>query len=133
MPKILKRAKKTRTAIGAGRRPDAKKEAVYRKLSAILRSGGYEVRREQLRQGPGWRALSGTCRVNMDKLVIVDSRMTQQDQISFLVSKILDFQLEPEPTALAELPPVVVRQLEVGRPQSIDRQQILDPADVVGA
>ncbi len=67
---------------------DPKKESLFKELSSTLAAAGYSVRREKLKAGPGWRAISGSCRAEEQKLIILDSRMPQNDQITFLSKKI---------------------------------------------
>lgn len=64
------------------------KEGVLKELANILNSSGFRVRREKLKQGHGWRAVSGTCRVLADKLIFLDRRLPQDEQIEFLVDRI---------------------------------------------
>lgn len=67
---------------------DSKKESVYRGLAAQLSESGFKVRREKLKQGFGWKVMSGQCVMESERLIFVDSRMTQDDQIAFLQSKL---------------------------------------------
>lgn len=63
---------------------DYQKEKVYKVLSSVLIEAGVQVRREELKRGYGWKTLSGSCRVHGDKVIFVDRRMPQEEQISFL-------------------------------------------------
>lgn len=101
------KAKSTNTA------RDSKKESIFNMLSAILKAGGYTVRREKLKQGPGWRVVSGVCTRSDEKMVFVESRMTQDDQIAFLVGQILSFGVKASSEALAKLPETIQHQLRV--------------------
>jgi hypothetical protein len=67
--------------------PDPKKELVFKGLSRVLQDAGFEVRREKLRQGHGWRVISGACRHEQRNLIFVDRKLSQDDQISFLRAK----------------------------------------------
>jgi len=67
---------------------DGKKEALFRDLVLALKGAGFEVRREKLKGGHGWKVVSGTCRAQDNRLIFVDNRMPQDDQILFLQSKI---------------------------------------------
>lgn len=67
---------------------DPEKESVYKDLVSKLTGMGYTVRREKLKQGFGWKVVSGQCTVNAERLIFVDSRMTQEDQISFLTARL---------------------------------------------
>ena len=60
-----------------------------KQLILDLEQAGFKVRREKLKQGPGWKTISGTCRVNTDKIVFLDSGMPHEEQVVFLRS-ILD-------------------------------------------
>ena len=65
-------------------RYDPKKESTIKELSRSLESAGYVVRREQLKRGHGWKVVSGMCRANDSKLIFVDRRMSQDEQLDFL-------------------------------------------------
>lgn len=73
---------------------DQKKESVYKGLALELAEHGYTVRREKLKQGFGWKVMSGQCTLESESLIFVDSRMTQDDQIAFLQAKLAT--LKPE-------------------------------------
>jgi hypothetical protein len=72
---------------------DTQKENLFKELTVILHSSGYTVRREKLKSGHGWRVLSGSCRSQASKLIFVDKRMSQDDQIEFLVARLSDLKL----------------------------------------
>jgi hypothetical protein len=78
--------KRTRKSM---RPKDSKKEATIRNLIEKLNEHGHSVRREELKRGLGWRVQSGICRADKDRLIFVDTRLTQDDQIEFLQSTIL--------------------------------------------
>ncbi len=63
----------------------------------------YVVRREDLKRGFGWKVVSGACRLNEDRIIFVDRRMTQEDQVSFLTAKIVSLGLRVKPEAKVEL------------------------------
>jgi hypothetical protein len=67
---------------------DPEKESVYKGLVSKLTDMGYTVRREKLKQGFGWKVVSGQCTFNTERLIFVDSRMSQDDQISFLTARL---------------------------------------------
>ena len=104
--KIIKKTKRKPT-----RTKDPKKEAIFKSLSAILLRAGYEVRREELKQGHGWKASSGACRSLEQALIFVDRRLTQDEQISFLIGRILDSNIELTDAEIADLPKPVVSSL----------------------
>lgn len=66
---------------------DPKKENIFKELSQLFGEQGYIIRREKLKTGPGWRVLSGECMHEGEKCIFVDSIMSQDDQIEFLLSK----------------------------------------------
>ena len=74
----------------------ADKEQAYQSLVQVAKDNGYLVRREKLKTGPGWRVISGTCRVESSKMIFVDSQLPQEDQIEFLSSKIRELGLVVE-------------------------------------
>ncbi len=61
--------------------------ARYKELVNQLEQLGYLVRREELKRGHCWRVLSGACRSLSQKFIFVDSRLSPEDQVSFLNSK----------------------------------------------
>jgi hypothetical protein len=89
MPKS--RSLKAKTA----RVRDPKKDAIFRDLSVELCQAGYEVRREKLKRGNGWKVVSGSCRALENNLIFVDQRLTQDEQIDFLKSKMSELGLAP--------------------------------------
>jgi len=66
---------------------DPAKESHFRELAATFKNAGYTVRREKLKAGPGWKVVSGSCRANDQKLIFVDPRLSQDDQILFLKAR----------------------------------------------
>jgi hypothetical protein len=69
-------------------RRDPEKEAIIGALSVTLSQAGFVVRREELKRGLGWRAMSGVCRVMNQNVVFVDKRLSHDEQISFLQGQI---------------------------------------------
>ena len=67
---------------------DHLKERKYQDLVQNCSLAGYQVRRERLKTGPGWRVLSGSCHLHGDKFIFIDSVLPQDEQIEFLQSKI---------------------------------------------
>lgn len=57
-------------------------------LSRQLTTRGVVVRREKLRQGPGWKVLSGSCRLNRDRLLFIDKSLPLQEQVDLLSAAI---------------------------------------------
>ena len=69
---------------------DYEKEGVFKQLCSELESAGFEVRREELKSGFGWKVVSGSCRANEQRLIFVDRRLSQQEQINFLKGKLAE-------------------------------------------
>lgn len=69
-------------------RRDPVKEGKIAALVAELLSQGVVVRREELKRGLGWRALSGACRVFDQNTLFVDRRLGVDDQIAFLEARL---------------------------------------------
>lgn len=79
-------AVKTKKVQSQDKNPE--KEGLIRDLIKSIEEKGVEVRREKLKQGPGWKVTSGACRLETKKIVFLDSRLPQDDQIEFLKIKI---------------------------------------------
>ena len=79
---------------GAKSNFDAKKESIFRQLSEIIKSKGFFVRRESLKSGIGWRVFSGTCEYAEQQFIFIDKRLSQDDQIDFMVGKALELGLK---------------------------------------
>ena len=93
---------KTKTGI----KRDPQKELTFSVLCDLLGQAGYGVRREALKQGIGWKTLSGACRARANRLIFVDRRMPQDEQIAFLASKLAAIKPEGmDPRKLEALPP----------------------------
>ena len=74
---------------------DPKKEAVFDNLREQLEEAGFQVRREQLKRGPGWKVLSGSCVAKGERLLFVDRRMSQDEQIAFLRYRLQTLEANP--------------------------------------
>ncbi len=96
---------------------EQKKERLYRQLGKILDSAGIKVRRERLRQGPGWRAQSGACQAEARTLVFIDSRLCLDDQVNFLVSEIRERKVQISEESLKELPATIQHILAAPEPE----------------
>lgn len=70
------------------------REKVVRILGQALTEAGYTVRREELKRGFGWKVISGTCRMNSNKMIFVDRKLTLEDQVSFLSGCILQEKIQ---------------------------------------
>lgn len=86
---------------GQGAARDPEKEKLFKELSQILGQAGYSVRREKLKQGYGWKVVSGSCRAQQNNLIFVDQKLPQDDQLSFLVGKIFSLNIPVSDTLLA--------------------------------
>lgn len=64
------------------------KESQYKDLVARLEALGFTVRREELKRGHCWKVQSGSCRSLTQRLVFVDSRLSPDDQVAFLGTKL---------------------------------------------
>ena len=82
--KIIKNKPKRRTLP-----VDSKKENIIKELGGLLETRGFLVRREHLKQGIGFKVMSGTCRANDRRLILLDRRLPQNEQISFLVGRLI--------------------------------------------
>lgn len=78
---------------------DPKKECNFKALVAQLAELGVSVRRERLKQGFGWKAMSGSCQLAAQGIVLVDSRLSQDEQITFLSEQLKFAQARPISTA----------------------------------
>ena len=58
-------------------------------LSDLLRRTqelGFQVRREKLKQGHGWRCMSGACVLKGQKVLFLDTKVSLDEQIFFVSS-----------------------------------------------
>ncbi|MBN8548416.1 MAG: hypothetical protein J0M12_03755 [Deltaproteobacteria bacterium] len=83
---------------------DPAKEKLFKELSEQLAQRGFTVRREKLKQGYGWKVVSGACQALGQRLIFVDQRMTQDDQISFLQARLLTLDSAPATENSAAVP-----------------------------
>ena len=81
-----------------------KKDNIIKILVSYLNLNGFKVRKEILKSGAGWRAVSGSCSLNDDKMIFLDKRLGEDDQIEFLVGKIKQFKSNPDSDFLNKLP-----------------------------
>ena len=87
------------------------KESLLNELACILSSSGFRVRRERLKQGHGWRAVSGSCRVMTDKMIFLDRRLPHDEQIDFLVDRIAESRIQISPEQIQSLPSVIAQRV----------------------
>lgn len=62
--------------------------ARYKELVGQLEHLGFVVRREELKRGHCWKVLSGACRSLTQRYIFVDSRLSPDEQVAFLTSKV---------------------------------------------
>ena len=86
------------------------KESLLRELSSILDSSGFRVRRERLKQGHGWRAVSGACRVLQNNLIFLDRRLPHDEQIDFLVDRIAESGIQISSERVSALPSSIAKR-----------------------
>jgi len=91
---------------------DPLKEKIIKELSAVLAQAGLVVRREKLKQGFGWRALSGVCLLGQDRLLFVDRKLPQDEQISFLINKIVQGEVKLIESKVPSLSDRLLKQLQ---------------------
>ncbi len=80
------------------------KDKAFKTLAKLVEIKGFKVRREELKAGPGWRASSGACRARTDKLIFVERRLPQDDQLNFLIATAIELGLVFTAEELSELP-----------------------------
>ena len=106
---ILKKKKKTTKP-----KEDPKKEGIIKDLSVLFGENGFKVRREKLQQGLGWKAVSGSCRLNEENLIFLDRRLEQDDQIVFLLTKIKEKNLNIPSDLVANVPDKLKKIAKIG-------------------
>jgi hypothetical protein len=83
----MKQIKKKKNLV----KKDFAKERSFKALVATFALAGVEVRREKLKRGLGWRVQSGACRLEVGteekRIIFVDQRLSQDDQLNFLREK----------------------------------------------
>lgn len=96
-----KRSSKSKVLLDSG------KDRAIRTLCQILSEKGLEVRREELKRGPGWRATSGACRILERKVIFLDRRIPQDEQLDFLVERVHRLGIVPRAEELENFPAAV--------------------------
>lgn len=96
---------------------DQKKESILKSLTGIIEKSGVEVRREELKRGPGWKATSGFCVHNQSPIIFVDRLLPQDDQINFLLDKIAELKISASVEETTTLPESIQRRLT---PEALD-------------
>ena len=89
----MRTTRKKRTA----KKKDPKKEMLFKSYLAVFEEAGIAVRREKLRRGLGWQVHSGNCRLERSRLVLVDQRLSQDDQLAFLRDQAQQFGIVLDP------------------------------------
>ncbi|NDC36781.1 MAG: hypothetical protein EBZ48_01880 [Proteobacteria bacterium] len=95
---------------------DPEKDSIFRSLVGVIQSHGYAVRREDLKQGHGWKAASGFCRLDQQKIIFVDRKLPQDEQITFLIQGISSAGLYPSEQQLESLPEKIREMLHACQP-----------------
>ena len=103
--------RKAKASCRLGLKYSPEKEATLRELVRLLGLAGFVVRREKLKQGHGWKVLSGNCRLDEAKLIFVDTRLPQDEQINFILDRILALSISLAEADLEKLPPKVKEQI----------------------
>lgn len=98
LPRIIKNKKKRILHV-----MDPKKECLIKELCNVMNSYGYIVRREHLKQGLGWKVLSGSCRRESEKMIFVDRKLPQAEQLTFLLNRIVSAEERPNEELLKTL------------------------------
>ncbi len=89
---------------GANNHRDPAKVEALKALHELLTSAGYKVRREELKRGPGWKVVSGSCMAEGVKMIFVDRQMTLDDQLAFLLAKVHQLDVPVTEDCLAKIP-----------------------------
>ena len=84
---------------------DYDKEVLFKVLAGVLERAGYTVRREELKRGPSWSVHSGVCRALDQRLIFVDRRISQDDQVALLSSYLTRLSLWIDPQEAERLSP----------------------------
>ena len=82
---MIRRGKRKRSARSLWSKAQ---EGLYKECVALLETAGYHVRREELKRGHCWKVVSGSCRSLAHRYVFVDSRLSANEQISFLSAQL---------------------------------------------
>lgn len=97
---------------------DPQKDSIFKQLAAITNAHGSVVRREELKQGHGWKVASGTCRLDQQKLIFVDRKLPQDEQITFLIQRMTAAGIRPNDEQMSQLPEKV-REMLVASQQAL--------------
>lgn len=107
MTKIIKKKNKSTKPVNFS----TKKDGLIKDLIRLCKQRGVDIRRERLKQGFGWRATSGVCMHQDKPVVFIDSRLGQDDQLEFLLSKIRDLNIPFKDEDLANIPLKIQTQM----------------------
>lgn len=83
-----------------------KQEARLQELILRAKRMNIQVRTEKLLREAGYRANSGTCRVNGQELILIDRDARIGDQIEFLAGELAERQSDDESSSHAAPPAV---------------------------
>ena len=97
-------------------------DKIINELANVLTNAGYEVRREKLKQGYGWKVLSGACQLEEKELIFVDRKLPQDEQISFLIGKLLALQVPVKKSNIPNVSDKLIKQF---------KELLIDDTDVV--
>lgn len=117
MMQIIKKKKSKAPSLALAK--DPKKEGILKALAGIIEKAGVEVRREELKRGPGWKATSGFCRHNQSPIIFVDRILPQDDQINFLLDKITELKIFAVATDVEGLPESIQHRLVTEGAESV--------------
>ena len=87
-------------------------DKIINELANVLTNAGYEVRREKLKQGYGWKVLSGACQLEEKELIFVDRKLPQDEQISFLIGKLLALQVPVKKSNIPNVSDKLIKQFK---------------------
>ena len=102
---------------------DPQKDNIFKQLADIMLSQGYAVRREELKQGHGWKVASGSCRLDQQRLIFVDRKRPQDDQIAFLAQRMKSAGIQISDEQLASIPEKI-QQMLTATPNAINPDAI---------
>lgn len=80
-------------------------ESQVRALERAFRSRGVTVRREKLARGSAFKVKSGGCLLSGEKIIFVDRRLGDDQQLGILLEYVVDLALGLDEKELAQLSP----------------------------
>lgn len=94
---------------------DPHKDSIFKQLGEIVRAHGVIVRREDLKQGHGWKVMSGICRLEQERIIFVDRKLPQDEQITFLIQRMSAAGITPTPEQISTLPQKIQETLQASQ------------------